>query len=327
MASFLRSLLAILRSLYEWLIYLLRLLAELMRRTRPDRRSERDKRAAKSPCVPIDDPAFVRPDPLIYSQEHLMALGLAVTWDNPDIVLYRGGVPVSSHDLEPATQYEVRARIWNDSFDAPAVNMPVHLSFLDFGIGTTPIAVGSTIAWVGVKGSASCPAFASIPWTTPDRPGHYCLKVTLDPIDDRDTSNNVGQENTDVRVSHSPVAYDFLLRNDTRRHHRYRFEIDGYALGRRPPCKDRDKDKDKEGRDRERRERRERHRRGSHPLPAGWTVEIEPATPSLAPGAQITVAVTITPPDGFVGVQRINVNAWHEDGFAGGVTLTVVGEG
>src|SRR5262245_29559219 len=67
--------------------------------------SERDRRAAKTPCVPIDRPEFVRPDPLIYSQSYLMSLGLAVTWDNPDIVLHLNGAPVSSSLLQPDTLY------------------------------------------------------------------------------------------------------------------------------------------------------------------------------------------------------------------------------
>jgi len=46
-------------------------------------------------CFPVDHPAFMRPDPLIYSQRDLIAKGLAVTWDNPDIILFLGGVRVS----------------------------------------------------------------------------------------------------------------------------------------------------------------------------------------------------------------------------------------
>jgi hypothetical protein len=312
---FVRSLIEVLRTiLYGWIVALIRMLQALFGRPK-DGRSERDRRAAKSPCVPIDDPAFVRPDPLLYSQQHLMAMGLAVTWDNPDIVLFHNGLPVPSHALLPGTVYEVRSRIWNDSFDAPAINMPVHLSYLDFGIGTTPIPVGSAVVDVGVKGSATQPAFVSIPWRTPDQAGHYCLQVLLDPIDDRDTTNNLGQENTDVGVAASPVAFTFTLHNASRREHRYRFDVNAYELQRRP-CRP--------GEDA--RERLERHRRGQHPVPAGWSVSIVPEHPTLLAGASIQVAVTVTPPDGFVGSQSVNVDAFHELGPAGGVTLTVTGE-
>src|SRR5680860_777893 len=181
-----RSVLEILRTLlYGWFVGLIRLIRGLKQQFTHYGEDERDKRASRSPCVPIGDPAFVRPDPLLYSQGYLMGQGLAVTWDNPDIVLFENGVPVPSHALKKNTLYEVRSRIWNDSFDAPVFNMKVNLSYLDFGIGPTPIAVGSTATDVGVKGGPNHPAFVSIPWTTPNQEGHFCLQVLLDPFDDR----------------------------------------------------------------------------------------------------------------------------------------------
>src|SRR4051794_36811621 len=75
----------------------------------PGRRS----RDADSNCIPIRHPAFHRPDPLIYAQYYLMSLGLAVTWDNPDIELRRNGVAVSSSLVQPDTDYEIVARVWN----------------------------------------------------------------------------------------------------------------------------------------------------------------------------------------------------------------------
>lgn len=315
MEMFVRSFLEVLRTiLYGWIVALLALWRACMEQKR-DTRSERDKRASRSHCVPIDDPAFVRPDPLIYSQRRLMELGLAVTWDNPDIVLYLNGVPVSSHELVADTLYEVRARCWNDSFDAPAINCKVHLSYLDFGIGTTPIPVASTQVDIGVKGSATQPAFASIPWRTPAQAGHFCLQVLLDPVDDRDSGNNLGQENTDVKVAASPVPFEFTLRNDGKKPRRYRFDVTAYTL-RRQPCKGTDP-----------RKRLERHRRGNHPVPAGWTVAISPETPTLDPGASVPVGVVITPPNGFKGREDFNIDAFDQNGPAGGVTLTVIGEG
>jgi hypothetical protein len=142
--------------------------------------------------------------------------------------------------------------------------------------------------------------------------------VALDPVEDRQPANNLGQENTDVGVSHSPVDFTFALRNDTRREQRYRFEVDGYALGRRPKCRDDDRDRER---------RLARHRRGDHPLPDGFTVDITPPNPALAPGASVPIQVKVTPPDGFVGSQAVNVTAYHDHVAAGGVTLTVVGEG
>ncbi len=263
-------------------------------------------------CIPINHPAFLRPDPLLYSQRALQAKGLAVTWDNPDITLFKGGVPVSSSDLLPATTYEVRVRVWNNSFVAPVVQLPVRLSFLSFGVATQSHPIGSTTVDVGVKGSASQPATASIPWTTPPTPGHYCLEALLDPVDDLDFLNNLGQENTDVSAASSPASFKFTLRNDTRRSRKYRFETDAYALGEPLPC-------GAEGPE----QRLARHRRGRHPLQPGFAIVLTPDAPVLAPNAEVAIDVQLTPPSGWTGRQPINVNCFHEAGFAGGVTLIV----
>jgi hypothetical protein len=313
----------ILRTLLSgWLRAIPTLIALLPRRLatrrRGRRQSERDRQAARTSCVPIDRPEFVRPDPLIYSQRCLMQLGLAVTWNNPDIQLHRNGLPVSSSSLEPGVTYDIVARIWNESPSAPVVQMPVHFLFLDFGIGTVNVPIGSTTVDLGVKGGPNHPAFATIPWTTPTRPGHYGLQVLLDPADDRNELNNLGQENTNVGMAQSPVDSTFTLRNDTRQPQRYRFEVDAYTLGEPDPCEQLTHG------EAARKERVERHRRGAHPLPAGWLVAINPATPSLLPDATVDVTVTVTPPDTFHGTQSLNVNAFHDNEPVGGVTLTVV---
>ena len=276
-------------------------------------------RPPKTPleCLQIDHPAFVRPDPLLYSQPYLRAQGLAVTYDNPDITLSKGGVPVASHDLEPATTYEVTARIWNDSLDAPVIGMPVHLSFLDFGVGNQPIPIASGAVDVGVKGSASQPGFVTIPWTTPATPGHFCLQVLLAPADDTNRANNLGQENTDVKAAQSPAEFAFTLRNDTRLARRYQFDVDAYAIPTLPKC---------DGTTPDAGQVIKRHQPSSHPVPAGFVVTIEPPAPTLDPGVSVTITVSVEPPAGFVGKQPLNINAFHEQGFAGGVTLTTIKE-
>lgn len=301
--------------LYGWVIALCRLFKLLCRPRKPPQRPEH--RPTQSGCVRVDHPALVRPDPLIYSQRYLMAQGLAVTWDNPDITLFKAGVPVDSAALEPATTYEVRARIWNNSLEAPVIHMPVRLAYLDFGIGTEPIPIGSVNIDVGVKGSADQPRTASLLWTTPPTPGHYCLQVLLDPVEDLEPANNLGQENTNVVEAHSPAVFTFTLRNNTRRARQYRFELDAYQIPALPKCKGTKPDADA---------RLEMHRRAHHPVPAGFTVQISPATPTLNAGISIPVTVTVEPSAGFAGRQTINVNAFHEQGFAGGVTLTCVKE-
>ncbi|HYE15408.1 MAG TPA: hypothetical protein VD968_13275 [Pyrinomonadaceae bacterium] len=317
-----RGLAFILRTLlYGWLLALIELIKKILRRCRAGKRrggeSERDRRSSRVPCVPIDEPAFVRPDPLIYAQFYLMKLGLAVTWDNPDIQLRLNGAPVSSSLLKPATTYEIVARVWNNSFTAPVAAMPVHFSYLDFGAGTVSVPIGSTKIDLGVKGGPDHPAFAAVPWTTPAEPGHYCIQVLLDPPDDINSFNNLGQENTNVGEAHSPAVFTFKLRNDTARERRYRFEVDSYHLVPSGPCRERWGEE-------ERRARLQLHARGKHPVPAGWGVSITPDAPVLAPGDEITVTASFEPPNGFAGAQDFNVNALHDDGLAGGVTLTVL---
>lgn len=297
--------------LYGWIVSLYELLQVLVQVCKRWHRHEKDP-DKQGTCFPVDHPAFVRPEPLLYSQRALMAQGLAVTWDNPDIQLFLGGVPVSSTQLQTSTTYDVQVRVWNNSLEAPVIHMPVHLSFLDFGIGNGPIAIGSTTIDVGVKGSSSQPAVVSVQWTTPPTPGHYCLQALLDPVDDLDFTNNLGQENTDVAQAASPAEFTFTLRNDTRRTRRYRFETDSYVIPPLAPC----------SADTSVTRRLERHRRGGHPVPPGFTVAIDPPSPSLAPGEAVVVRVKVTPPDTFTGRQPFNVNAFHDGGFAGGVTLT-----
>ena len=69
-----------------------------------------------------------------------------------------------------------------------------------------------------------------------------------------------------------------------------------------------------------------RHQRSGHPVPTGFVVTIEPPTPTLDPGVSVTITVSVDPPAGFVGKQPLNINAFHEQGFAGGVTLTTMKE-
>jgi hypothetical protein len=303
--------------LYGWvvaLIELLQILCRLLKRWFG--RGHRGKIPSPHRCVPINDPAFVRPDPTIYDQYYLTGLGLAVTWDNPDIQLYLNGTPVSSNQLLAGTTYEVVAQIWNNSTDAPVVGMRVAFSFLEFGVGTTSVPIGSTQIDLGVKGGANCPAYASMPWTTPTTPGHYCLQVLLQPADDTNTQNNLGQENTDVGTAHSPAVFTFTLRNDTDKQQTYNFALDAYAPGTPDPCGATDSANDRAA-------RVARHRRGAQPVPPGWQVAVVPATPTLNPGQSTAITVTAAPPAGFIGNQVLNVNAFHAAGIAGGVTLTV----
>jgi hypothetical protein len=331
----------ILALLFMWLVALVRLIALLWK---PARRSRilgisRDTLRTQRLCYTLKDPAFVHSDPLIYDQYYQSSLGLAVTWDNPDIQLYVHGAPlstpVSSSDLQTGTVYDIVARVWNGSA-APEVDLPVHFSYLDFGIGTVSNPIGTTeIPRLGVKGGPDHPAFAVVPWKTPETPGHYCIQVKLDPVDDLNFNNNLGQENTNVGVAHSPAVFEFALRNDTTWRNTYHFEVDSYTPGSPPTCdisptvRDRPFMARQGARRRraraaiDREARQARHQRGTHPIPEGWQVQIAPEMPALAPDEMVQINVTILPPEGFTGSQTFNVNAFHASGLAGGVTLQV----
>jgi hypothetical protein len=292
----------------------------LSRHCRRSSLPERERRRSPHRCVPINEPAYKRPDPLIYSQSYLMQLGLAVTWDNPDIQLYHNGMPVPSSALDADTEYNVVARIWNNSTEAPIVGLPVHFAYLSFGVGTQAHPIGETTIDLGVKGGTNHPAFAQVKWRTPATPGHYCLQVFLEWLDDANPNNNLGQENTTVGTAHSPVEFMFPLRNPTQERMEYRFETDAYRIPQRPPCREW-----KEPAERER-HMRAAHDRKNSPLPDGWRVVLTPPTPFLEAGAVETIHVAVTAPDGFKGTQAINIHAVNRYGLAGGVTLYVEGE-
>jgi len=295
------------------------------------RRPGREGKATDERCVTIPRGRISHPDPLLYSQYELMQLGFGVTWDNPDVQLYRNGAPVSSAKLDPATEYEVEARIWNSSTDAPVIGLPVKFFMLSFGIGTQLVLVGATsVPHLGVKGGPNHPAFAKITWRTPATPGHYCLQVQLDPADDADRGNNVGGENTQVGQAHSPAEFTFDLRNDTPLEQTYRFEVDSYQIPPVRRCDEPVRDEpatrvDHVGPLMPRIAPRvpAAHDRRNYPIPADWKVDIVPKTPILAPDASVAVTVTVTPPAGFSGRQPVNVHAFSGLGYAGGVTLYV----
>lgn len=306
-------------------------------------------------CLPLPPSEYKRADPLLYSQFYLMAQGLAVTWNNPDITLYdEGGDPVDSGGLLPARDYRVVVRIWNNSYDAPAIGLPVNLSMLSFGIGTSASGVGATTVNLGVKGSSHCPAYATFIWRTPDTPGHYCLQVLLDWSDDANPDNNLGQENTQVGEMHSPATFTLSVHNDAGIARDFELETDCYDLRSTRPCSEPLIERPRPGglgprhllpadrlrvggmsRLEESRRRwdatRQVHSYGGFAVGDEWRVTIDPPRLRLEPGASEDVRVSIERVAGdFSGQQRFNVHGFATDGtgdrtLAGGVTLIVAG--
>lgn len=337
----------VLRLLYGmtigWIAGLLRLAIELGARAEA-RRDLKERGEAYTHCQVIPPDVYKRPDPLIYSQYELMEMGLAVTWDNPDIQLYdvaAGMAPVPSSSLQPETEYEIRATIYNGSTDAPAPGLPVDFSYLSFGIGATSTPIGTTGVNLPVRGGAGHPATAAMRWRTPPS-GHYCIQVKLIWADDANPDNNLGQENTTVGTAHSPAHFRFPVGNPIAA--TLELQADMYAIPPLPRCEEDAEpdgtgaktfgDRRREGSrgDREQADRREcerrlrRHRRESHGMGEGWSVTIEPPRLALQPGEEREVEVVVEPPPGFTGTRPVNVSATDEHGrLVGGVTLRVEG--
>jgi hypothetical protein len=298
------------------LIWILRFLLRACRKPRP---AGGDHETQKVPSH-----IYRRPDPLIYDQYYLSSLGLAYTWDNPDIKLERAdapGVHVDAHTLEPGAEYNLIARVWNGSKYAPAPNLPVRFHYLSFGAGTVTHFIGETHVNLPALGAPGCPAFATVPWTTPSQAGHYCVQVELIWNDDQNPNNNLGQLNTDVKALNSPRAeFTFAVRNPGRRRQKIRLGVDSYTIPPVEPCR---KEDDADAR---RRRARQRHDPERYPVPQGWTVNVDPVEITLAPDEEVQATVEVIAPNGFSGRQAFNVSARENAELRGGVTLYAEGD-
>lgn len=259
-------------------------------------------------------PPLKAPDPFLYSQAYLMSRGEPVTWDNPDIYLFHGKTLVDPHMLQADTTYTVVARVWNNSYTTPAVNMLIDFSYLSFGIATQSHPIGSAVRNLGAKGLPGCPVFAHVSWTTPAVFGHYCIQVRLQPADDSNWLNNLGQRNIHVTKPQSPAIVEFSVGNhDTPRARTIGFTVDSYAI---PPLRACD---DRASADTETATAVSPHA----PVPEGWTVAIAPNPLRIEAGAEQRVSATITPPPGFTGAVPFNITARDKSGPLGGVTVRV----
>ena len=119
LAWWLRDVLPDLLLLYLLLLALLGLVAgarvagavvgKLCRKWTGDRKGSGSENHPPARRLLLPPHTYKRPDPRIYSQAWLMARGLAVTWDNPDISLLDGAAPVSPHALMPAHPYVIHS--------------------------------------------------------------------------------------------------------------------------------------------------------------------------------------------------------------------------
>lgn len=315
-----------------WLFALLIILAWMAvlvcrgrERRKENKESSHDWRR-RGGSLPIPDDVYRRPDPCVYSQYYLMSQGFAVTWNNPDIWLQLNGNSVPSASLQPDTVYDLVARVWNNSTEAPAVALPVRFSCIDFGIGGSPIPIGTSSVDLPVKGAAGHPAYATTKWKTPSA-GHYCILVELIWPDDANPSNNLGQENTDVQPLNSPHAsFTIPVRNDGRLTRTLRLEADFYERPAAVPCPQEPARQPALSQQEfavQRRAALARHGREHFRVPEDWRVEIQPPLLRLDAGQQEMVTIGVTAPDSFSGRQAINIAAFDSERLVGGVTLYV----
>jgi len=196
------------------------------------------KRSRKRlPCLPLPPDIARKPDPLIYCQSYLQSLGLAVTWDNPDIQLRLGGSPVDQHDLLPDTDYAVAITVHNGSNEAPAPGVKVLLHYRRWGVAGPWIFESQGVIDLPVRGAPGEPGSLIVPWHTPHTGGHYCLLVVLVHANDLNPLNNFGQTNTDIRrnaragerfTARFPVMHALPGRRTLR------VQLTGYRLPERP---------------------------------------------------------------------------------------------
>lgn len=191
-------------------------------------------------CFMIPPDVSRSPDPCLYSQTYLMAQGLSVTWNNPDIQITKpDGTPVDSSALEPDTEYRVVATIHNASFDA-ALGVQVICVYRPWSFGTDeriPVETDNDgnpairVLNIGAWGAKA----ATFTWRTPAlQPGndkeHYCLQVECFHPQDKEPNNNIGQENTNVIRTASSATIKIPLQNLRRARQDIRLEIDEYRI-------------------------------------------------------------------------------------------------
>lgn len=163
------------------------------------------------PCVVIPGHIAHKPDPCIYSQFLLMSLEQPVTWDNPDVRIFLEGVEQDTYDLSAGTEYDVEITVRNASREKAADGTTVDIRWIEFGAGAETRHPIDTLSadvpvWPGT-------AVVTVPWRTPDTPGHYCIEVELTHGDDGNPANNRGWNNTSVHAAHSEVNRDVRIFN------------------------------------------------------------------------------------------------------------------
>jgi hypothetical protein len=281
------------------------------------------KRPADWGCIYLPGRITDRPDPCIYDQFLLMALGLPVTWANPDFEILLAGIPQDTYNLVEGTTYDLNITVHNSSRTRAALGTSVTVVWMEFGAGgTIKHPLGSAVVDVPVW-----PGVVKVPfkWTTPQA-GHYCLQAQLNHPNDLNPANNLGQNNTQVYKAHSQIrdpirvfnafadeaaagggATSFVAPSKRGPNHGMDTEItvDSYVFV------------DKIGKEAD-------PDVMFAPRKAVWNARVEPAAFTFAPGEKYRdVMLVVDAPDGPGPAEVFNVNVRQGGAPTGGVTVTV----
>lgn len=203
----------------------------------------------KKPCGNLPEAIIRRPDPCIYSQRLLLSQ-MPVTWNNPDIWIARADSPANiepdSYHLVEDTDYIVSVRVHNASTDL-ALGVRVRLQYRPWSFNSPELgpvekdASGNEVyRFVNVMPMLS--TGTQFKWRTPKlQPGeqdqHFCLEASLFHPMDINTSNNLGQENTQVYarnpghvVPGELLTFAVPLHNPARQAERFRFQATLYEV-------------------------------------------------------------------------------------------------
>lgn len=166
------------------------------------------RRRRARPCAEVQELVDRQPDPCLYSQAYLAQFfpDQPLTWDNPDIWLEDpSGEPISNGSLKRDHVYVVHARISNASIN-PAFSTEIRCRVQGFGYNApspTPVEYTQSgaekVQVLHIAGFGS--ETTTFRWRTPSTDGHFCLTIECKHPTDKNTWNNVGQENTWVAAA------------------------------------------------------------------------------------------------------------------------------
>src|ERR1700694_495685 len=169
------------------------------------------KRKGGDDCVYFPERVINRPDPCIYSQFLLMQLKQPVTWENPDVIISKGGAKQYTYDLTVDTQYDIAITVHNTSLEKEALGTKVAVRWIEFGAGALiRHHIEDLVANVGRYPAT---AVVTTTWRTPATPGHYCIEVQLTHPNDGNPANNLGWNNTQVLAAHSEATTPIRIFN------------------------------------------------------------------------------------------------------------------